>query len=244
MAVSFAYHGGNSGVIRYRPVYSLTDMAEHHKKLLIIADDHPRIREALEALLADFHHGTTLYTADKPDDLWALAETRLKGAAEWTLTEISTESRSAAPDSDTAHTPMMVVSLKEQGITANWFVAIQGGDDAVPADTRIRSALNQRQVVMALIQSLHLAARQPGSQEPVSVPDSPSAESLMKLGLTRRQAEVLLWLADGLTNKEIARKLDVSEWTVRRHVSAILERLEVSNRGRAALFARQLNPSD
>ena len=56
--------------------------------------------------------------------------------------------------------------------------------------------------------------------------------------LTGRQADVLALLADGNTNKEIARALDLSEKTVKIHVTAIFKTLAVVNRRQAAALAR------
>lgn len=58
--------------------------------------------------------------------------------------------------------------------------------------------------------------------------------------LTARQREVLWLLAEGKSNKVIARQLDMSENTVRNHVAAILDRLDVDNRLEAATAARRL----
>ena len=52
--------------------------------------------------------------------------------------------------------------------------------------------------------------------------------------LTRRQLEVARLLADGLRNGDIAERLGISAHTVRRHMEAILRRLNVSNRAAAA----------
>ncbi len=57
-------------------------------------------------------------------------------------------------------------------------------------------------------------------------------------GLTRRQNEVLVLLAEDLTNQEIANRLVVSERTVDHHVSALLAKLNVRNRRAAARVAR------
>jgi two-component system nitrate/nitrite response regulator NarL len=59
--------------------------------------------------------------------------------------------------------------------------------------------------------------------------------------LTPREREVLALVAEGLANKVIARRLRVTEATVKNHVHAILEKLAVGNRGAAAaVFRREL----
>jgi NarL family two-component system response regulator LiaR len=55
--------------------------------------------------------------------------------------------------------------------------------------------------------------------------------------LTEREVEVLRLVAKGMSNKEIAGKLFVSEPTVRTHVSNILMKLDLPNRTQAALYA-------
>ncbi|MBF9134255.1 response regulator transcription factor, partial [Plantactinospora sp. S1510] len=59
-------------------------------------------------------------------------------------------------------------------------------------------------------------------------------------GLTARQLEVVGLLADGLSNADIARRLSLSVKTVDHHVSAVLGKLGVATRGRAAAVARDL----
>ena len=59
------------------------------------------------------------------------------------------------------------------------------------------------------------------------------------LGLTPRELEVLLLVADGRTNPQIAEQLYISAKTASVHVSNILRKLEVSNRGEAAAFAHR-----
>jgi len=59
--------------------------------------------------------------------------------------------------------------------------------------------------------------------------------------LTPQQFRVLKYLADGMLNKQIAEKLDVSEGTVRAHVTAILRKLCVSTRTQAAILVTELD---
>lgn len=59
--------------------------------------------------------------------------------------------------------------------------------------------------------------------------------------LTPQQFRVLMMLADGLLNKQIAHELGISEATVKAHMTAIFRKLEVSNRTQAALLVNQLS---
>ncbi len=56
-------------------------------------------------------------------------------------------------------------------------------------------------------------------------------------GLTEREREALAWLARGYTNKQIAKEMDIEEKTARNHVSHILEKLGLSRRSEAAVYA-------
>jgi DNA-binding NarL/FixJ family response regulator len=56
--------------------------------------------------------------------------------------------------------------------------------------------------------------------------------------LTARETEVLKLVAEGLANKHIARKLEITERTVKAHLTHIFQRLNVTDRTQAALWAR------
>ncbi|WP_324278126.1 helix-turn-helix transcriptional regulator [Blastococcus brunescens] len=60
-------------------------------------------------------------------------------------------------------------------------------------------------------------------------------------GLTEREHEVLELLGTGATNRQIARSLFISERTVGVHVSRVLHKLQVSNRGQAAALAARVS---
>ncbi|WP_350284531.1 LuxR C-terminal-related transcriptional regulator [uncultured Croceitalea sp.] len=61
-----------------------------------------------------------------------------------------------------------------------------------------------------------------------------------KLGLSNREYEVLLEISKGLSNKEIADKLFVSESTIKTHVSNILVKLDAKRRTQAITRAKEL----
>lgn len=77
-----------------------------------------------------------------------------------------------------------------------------------------------------------------------SDPDAPAAQGAAapEMELTAREEEVLDCLAEGLSNVRIARKLGISETTVKTHVSRVLAKLGVESRLQAALAARVRTP--
>ncbi len=74
-------------------------------------------------------------------------------------------------------------------------------------------------------------------RSPGFTPDFSSAVPLQALGLTPREAEVLLWVAQGKSNPEIALILGAAENTVRVHLSHVFEKLGADNRHAAAMIA-------
>jgi DNA-binding NarL/FixJ family response regulator len=68
-------------------------------------------------------------------------------------------------------------------------------------------------------------------------PDFSSFEPLLKLGLTPRAAEALLWLAQGKTNSDIASILGITESTVKKYVQEMFDKLGVETRSAASLRA-------
>jgi DNA-binding NarL/FixJ family response regulator len=83
---------------------------------------------------------------------------------------------------------------------------------------------------------LMLADAQPESAEGARHPGSPEPSGEH---LTERQVNVLELLALGKSNKVIARELDVSEKTVKSHITAVFRALGVVNRTQAAMEARK-----
>ena len=71
-------------------------------------------------------------------------------------------------------------------------------------------------------------------------PDFSSHEPLIKFGLTPRAAEVLLWVAQGKANADIAAILGMRESTVKKHLVEIFDKLGVENRSAAGLRALEV----
>jgi len=73
-----------------------------------------------------------------------------------------------------------------------------------------------------------------------ALPRQPPPASLESLGLSRRQADVLAYLLQGMPNKIIAREMHLSVDTVKDHVAAVLRVLGVSSRTQAVLAVSQM----
>ena len=72
--------------------------------------------------------------------------------------------------------------------------------------------------------------------------DSMEDKSIEQINsLTNREYEVLMLIAEGLNNKDIAERLYISEKSVKNHVSNIFKKLELNDRVQAAIFAYKNN---
>ncbi|MDZ5696191.1 response regulator transcription factor [Chelativorans sp. M5D2P16] len=85
-----------------------------------------------------------------------------------------------------------------------------------------------------------IAARDKGDEPREEPEPSKGPESRVIDSLTPRQRDVLVLLVDGLSNKEIARKLQLGEGTVKIHLAALLRSLGVRNRQAAAATGARL----
>jgi len=92
-----------------------------------------------------------------------------------------------------------------------------------------------------LIRGLRAAARgeSPLAPQAAQALVAARAEQQGEPELTPREREVLALLADGLPNKLIARRLDISEKTVKAHLTNIFHRIGVTDRTQAALWAQR-----
>jgi DNA-binding NarL/FixJ family response regulator len=102
------------------------------------------------------------------------------------------------------------------------------------ADDYLTKPVANAELVSAIEARLRRSERQANRE---FRPDFSSHEPLLKLGLTPRAAEALLWLAQGKTNSDIATILGISESTVKKHVQEMFDKLGVETRGAAAVRA-------
>lgn len=89
---------------------------------------------------------------------------------------------------------------------------------------------------LSLEAALTLALSVPSAPE---VADEPGADAVRPAGLTPRQYQIAELVAEGMTNRQIARTLELSEWTVVNHLRQVMNKLECPSRVHVARVMRQ-----
>lgn len=209
--------------------------------IIVIADDHPLVRDALRQTIAQdmasavFHEAASLAEAEtaicglgSPD--LVLLDLHMPGMRGFTGLAYL---RSQFPE-----TPVAMISastdprIMRQAIDfgASGFIP-----KSAPTDD-IRSAVREI-----------LAGNSWLPADTNDVPDTAAEDAQLAArlaNLTPQQLRVLGMLSDGKLNKQIAYDLDISEATVKSHVSAILQKLDVNSRTQAVILAGRLNVED
>ena len=90
----------------------------------------------------------------------------------------------------------------------------------------------------ALVDGIRAALRGERALDPAAAALLPGLHDDPLRQLTPRELEVLTLLAEGLSNKALAKRLNVGEKTVKTHVSSLLAKLGLKDRTQAALFAQ------
>ena len=211
----------------------LTDQA----KRVLIADDHPLYRAALQTILPRACSGARVAEAACQDEVMnqvasdsdfdlIVLDLNLPGATGLSCLRYVHD---AAP-----LTPIIVVSGNDDPATMSE-ARLAGAAGYVPKSAPGDVLVQAIRLVMAGGTYLPAAAALRHSMSLGSPTADPIGEPL-----TSRQMRVLRLLTQGLSNKQIARDLEISEITVKAHVSAIFRKLGVSNRTQAANAARRL----
>ena len=202
---------------------------------IVIADDHPLFRDALRLAVSQSVAGADIAEADSFDSLCA----RLKAAADTDLVLLDLNMPGMLGFSgllylraEFAAVPVVVISANEN--TGVMRRALDLG--AVGYIPKSAAASEIRNALRALLAGEAWLPATLSPQEPNG--GSNAALAVLFNSLTPQQSRVLMLLSDGLLNKQIAFVMQVSEATVKAHVSAILQKLRVDNRTQAVIAAR------
>jgi DNA-binding NarL/FixJ family response regulator len=137
-----------------------------------------------------------------------------------------------------------IALIKERWPSSKVLVVTALQDGRVAQEARVRGAHGLVCKTEAPARLLELIAQMLADELPEQASSSRLPESSNpSIKLTPRQCEVLDLLCQGLPNKTIGRRLNLSENTVRGHVQATLLALQVSSRSEAAFVARRLGLS-
>jgi two-component system, NarL family, nitrate/nitrite response regulator NarL len=207
-------------------------------KLLII-DDHPVLREGLAALLRQAAEETQVLQA--ADDAAGLALAESHGDLDAVFLDLNMPGGGGMPAIQEfgrrrPDLPVIVLSSSEDPQDIRRALAL-GALGYIPKSASPRTILSALQLVLSgsvYVPPVMLNAMA-ATAGPGAGPQGPAALS----HLTDRQVDVLKQLCRGLSNKEISRELNLSEKTVKAHITAIFRTLNVVNRLQAAAIARE-----
>ncbi|MDR6104117.1 DNA-binding NarL/FixJ family response regulator [Agrobacterium larrymoorei] len=205
---------------------------------IIIADDHPLFRGALRQAVGGLEGNNSFIEAGDFDDARRRAEEQPDAdlmLLDLAMPGVSGFSGLMSLRAEFSSLPIIIVSATDDPATmrraielgASGFISKSSGIDDIR--TAIRTVLEGDVWIPASCQS---------SRDQ----DADMADLINRLRtLTPQQSRVLGMLAEGLLNKQIAYELNVSEATIKAHVSAILLKLNVDSRTQAVIQLSKLN---
>ncbi|MFS1703262.1 response regulator transcription factor [Aestuariibacter sp. GS-14] len=209
---------------------------------ILIADDHPLFRAAMRQALVDIVGNNILEVASFSEAYEAVGQhdeielvfldLNMPGNDGLTgLTELRTQFPSVL---------VVIVSAEEDPTLIRRAIDL-GASGYIPKSTPLPQIADAVNKVLDgeqwLPANINDAITQLENQH-----DKAFADKLAQL--TPHQFKVLKMMADGLLNKQIAYELDISESTVKQHVSAVLRKLEVINRTKAGVLFKQMMNND
>lgn len=204
---------------------------------VVLADDHAAIRAGLRMLLES--SGEVQVIGEAADGAAALRQARALRPdvvvmdVRMPRVDGLAATASVVAETDSAVLVLTTFDLDEYVLGAlsagasGFLLKSAGGDDLIRAVRAVAEgdAVLDPKVTRAVISALPRAAAEP--------------EAVDLSALTDRERDVLAGLGDGLSNQQIARRLDIGEATVKTHVSRVLMKLGVQSRVQAAVIAAQ-----
>ncbi len=213
----------------------ILDRVESHR--LMIADDHPLFRGALREAVSGLFAKADITEVGTFDDVTAF----LERDSEFDLILLDLTMPGARGFSGLMYLrgqypalPVVVVSANDDPAVIRRCMEF-GASGFIPKTLGVDAMRN----VIARI--LDGGVWTPPDVDLKSGSDAATTELMSRMAtLTPQQVRVLMMLSEGLLNKQIAFQLDVSEATVKAHVSAILQKLGVESRTQAVIAASKI----
>ena len=207
---------------------------------LALADDHRVVRLGLEALIATFDDVELVGSAEGGREAIALCRSAVPDVL---LLDLS------MPEVDGA---IVARTLREQGVPTRVviFTSFSDREGIVRAlDAGAVGYLLKDAETTEIHAAIRAAARGEAPLTPKAAMEllrqhqsgavGAGAGTPQQVELTDRERQVLALLADGMANKQIARRLGISEKTVKGHLTNLFQRIGVSDRTQAALWAER-----
>jgi DNA-binding NarL/FixJ family response regulator len=212
-------------------------LAESPHYRLVIADDHPLFRGALREAVSGLFDRAEIAEAGTFDEVAELLER--DGDVDLVLLDLAMPGirgfsglmylRAQYPA-----VPVIVVSANDDPVAIRRCMDF-GSSGFIPKTLGVDQ---MREAIAAIIKG---GVWTPPDVDLRAATDAATAELMTRMTrLTPQQVRVLMMLSEGLLNKQIAYQLDVSEATVKAHVSAILQKLGVESRTQAVIAASKL----